>query len=122
MTGFVCVGIGGAVGAMLRYAISLIPYKGGFPVLTLITNILGALAIGVIAGAAVRKGLPQNAVLFLKTGVCGGFTTFSTFSLEAYNLLKQGHYKTAFLYIILSVVCCLAGVAAGMYAAERIEV
>ena len=76
MAGFVCVGIGGAAGAMLRYAISLIPFKGSFPVLTLLTNILGALAIGIIAGAAARKGLPQNAVLFLKTGVCGGFTTF----------------------------------------------
>ena len=119
MTGFVCVGIGGAVGAMLRYAISLIPYKGGFPVLTLITNILGALAIGIIAGAAARKGLPDNAVLFLKTGVCGAFTTFSTFSLEAYNLLEQGNARISVLYIALSVIGCLAGVAAGMYTAER---
>mgnify|MGYP002801095064 CR=1 FL=1 len=120
MAGFVCVGLGGALGAMLRYAISLIPFKGGFPVLTLITNVLGALAIGMIAGAAARRGLPQNAVLFLKTGVCGGFTTFSTFSLEAYNLLEQGHVKASVLYIILSVTCCLAGVAAGLYAAEHI--
>ena len=52
MAGFVCVGIGGAAGAMLRYAISLIPFKGSFPVLTLLTNILGALAIGIIAVAA----------------------------------------------------------------------
>ena len=120
MAGFVCVGIGGAAGAMLRYAISLIPFKGSFPVLTLLINILGALAIGIIAGAAARKGLPQNAVLFLKTGVCGGFTTFSTFSLEAYNLLEQGDVKASVLYVVLSVGCCLAGVAAGMYAAEHI--
>ena len=120
MAGFVCVGIGGAAGAMLRYAISLIPFKGSFPVLTLLTNILGALAIGIIAGAAAGKGLPQNAVLFLKTGVCGGFTTFSTFSLEAYTLMEQGHIKMSLLYIVLSVVCCLAGVTAGMYAAEHI--
>ena len=120
MAGFVCVGLGGALGAMLRYAISLIPFKGGFPVLTLITNVLGALAIGMIAGAAARKGLPQNAVLFLKTGVCGGFTTFSTFSLEAYNLLEQGQIKMSVLYIVLSVVFCMAGVAAGLYAAEHI--
>lgn len=120
MAGIVYVGIGGALGAMLRYAISLIPFKGEFPVLTLITNILGALAIGMIAGAATRKGIPQNAVLFLKTGVCGGFTTFSTFSLEAYNLLDQGHVKASILYIVLSIGCCLAGVAAGMYAGEHI--
>ena len=119
MAGFVCVGIGGAAGAMLRYAISLIPFKGSFPVLTLLTNILGALASGISAGAAARKGLPDNTVLFLKTGVGGGFTTFSTFSLEAYNLFEQGNARISVLYIALSVIGCLSGVAAGMYAAER---
>ena len=93
MTGFLFVGMGGAVGAMLRYAISLIPYKGKFPLLTLFINVIGALIIGTIAGLSARKNLPQNAVLFLKTGVCGGFTTFSTFSLEAYSLLEQGYFK-----------------------------
>ena len=81
MKGFLFVGLGGALGAVLRYAISLFPYKGTFPVLTFITNVLGALLIGYIAGAAARRGLSRNLVLFLKTGVCGGFTTFSTFSL-----------------------------------------
>ena len=80
MTGFVFVGLGGAVGAMLRYAVSLLPYRGTFPVLTLVTNILGALAIGLIAGAAARRQAPEGLILFLKSGVCGGFTTFSTFS------------------------------------------
>ena len=88
MAGFICVGIGGALGAMLRYAISLIPFKGGFPVLTLITNVLGALVIGVIAGAAARKGLPQNAVLFLKTGVCGGL--YDIFHLFAGSIQSAG--------------------------------
>ena len=123
MTGFLCVGAGGAAGAMLRYAISLLPYKGAFPVLTLITNVLGALAIGAIAGAAVRRGLSADSaelVLFLKTGVCGGFTTFSTFSLETYELLNQGHYGTALLYMAASLVLCLAGVAAGIFLTERI--
>ena len=120
MTGFLCVGAGGAAGAMLRYALSLFPYKGAFPVLTLITNVLGALAIGAIAGAAARRGLSVELVLFLKTGVCGGFTTFSTFSLETYELLNQGDYGTALLYMAASLVLCLAGVAAGMFLTERI--
>ena len=120
MTGFLCVGAGGAAGAMLRYAISLLPYKGAFPVLTLITNILGALAIGAIAGAAARRGLSAELVLFLKTGVCGGFTTFSTFSLETYELLNQGQYGTALLYMAASLVLCLVGVAAGIFLTERI--
>ena len=120
MTGFLFVGMGGAVGAMLRYAISLIPYKGKFPLLTLFINVTGALVIGIIAGISARKNLPQNAVLFLKTGVCGGFTTFSTFSLEAYNLVEQGYLRGSAVYIILSVIFCLAGVAGGMYIAEYV--
>ena len=76
-------------------------------------------SFGYIAGAAARRGLSRNLVLFLKTGVCGGFTTFSTFSLEAYNLFDGRHYITAVLYMILSMLCCLAGVAAGLYLAER---
>lgn len=117
MSGLLCVGLGGALGAMLRYGISLLPYKGTFPLLTLVTNVLGALIIGYIAGMAVRKNMPADLVLFLKTGVCGGFTTFSTFSLEAYTLFGKGHYGIAALYMVLSVGFCLAGVAAGMYAA-----
>ena len=56
MAGFLYVGAGGALGAALRYAISLLPYKGLFPALTLITNVLGAAAIGCIAGMAARRG------------------------------------------------------------------
>ena len=120
MSALICVGLGGALGAMLRYGISLLPYKGTFPLLTLATNVLGALIIGYIAGMAARKDMPTNLVLFIKTGVCGGFTTFSTFSLEAYTLFRKGHYAAAVLYMILSVGFCLAGVIAGMYAAEHI--
>lgn len=119
VTSFVCVGLGGAVGAMLRYAVSLMPYRGTFPALTLVTNLLGALAIGVIAGMAARREAPEGLVLFLKTGVCGGFTTFSTFSLEAWQLLEKGHGWMAVTYMLLSVLGCLAGVAAGMWAASR---
>ena len=73
-----------------------------------------------IAGAAARKGLPQNAVLFLKTGVCGGL--YDIFHLFAGSIQSAGagQIKMSVLYIALSVVFCLAGVAAGMYAAEHI--
>ena len=84
---FLFVALGGAVGAMARYAISLIPLKTEFPFLTLITNVIGAILIGFIVGiTSARDGVSKNMVLFWKTGVCGGFTTFSTFSLESYNL------------------------------------
>ena len=79
MAGFLYVGAGGALGAALRYAISLLPYKGLFPALTLITNVLGAAAIGYIAGVAARRGGHEQLVLFLKTGVCGGLQRFLRF-------------------------------------------
>ena len=80
--GFLAVALGGAIGAMGRYAISLIPAKTAFPILTLITNFLGAVLIGFIVGlVSKRDDLSPSVVLFWKTGVCGGFTTFSTFSL-----------------------------------------
>lgn len=64
MAGFLYVGAGGALGAALRYAISLLPYKGLFPALTLITNVLGAAAIGCIAGVAARRGGHEQAGAF----------------------------------------------------------
>lgn len=118
--GFIFVGLGGAIGAMLRYAISLLPCRSPFPVLTLATNVLGALAIGFIAGTAVRREMPQYLLLFLKTGVCGGFTTFSTFSLEAYQLLHEKQYFLSAAYTVCSVLFCFAGIVLGMYAAKRV--
>lgn len=120
MSRFLWVALGGAAGAMLRYAISLIPVRGSFPVLTLFTNLLGALLIGLIAGAAEWAHPSPNLVLFAKTGLCGGFTTFSTFSLESYALLKAGRRGAAALYILLSVGLCLLGVWLGRLLAARI--
>lgn len=111
--GFIFVGIGGAVGAMLRYAISLVPVKTTFPILTLITNVIGAFAIGMIVALALKHGISDNAVLFLKTGVCGGFTTFSTFSLEAYNLFKDGKPVLGIAYAVLSLGLCILMVMLG---------
>lgn len=111
---FLFVALGGAVGAAGRYAISLIPIKTSFPVLTLITNILGAIAIGFIAGMMnSREDTSPHLLLFWKTGVCGGFTTFSTFSLEAFLLLEGKSYAAGGLYIALSVICCLLGILCG---------
>ncbi|MCR5665272.1 MAG: fluoride efflux transporter CrcB [Eubacterium sp.] len=114
MTGFLCVALGGAIGAAGRYAISLIPVKMEYPILTLVTNILGAILIGFIVGMATsHPGMSKNVVLLLKTGVCGGFTTFSTFSLEAVQLLENKSYVAGGSYMVLSVVCCLLGIFAG---------
>lgn len=108
------VGLGGSCGAICRYLISQIPYKGSFPFLTLITNLAGAVLIGAVVGlASSKKELSPNMVLFWKTGVCGGFTTFSTFSLEALQLMEMGRSAYAALYIALSILGCIVGVWAG---------
>lgn len=112
---FLFVALGGAFGAVCRYALSLVTVKIDFPLMTFITNLLGAFFIGLIVGFAGKKNAPANLVLFLKTGFCGGFTTFSTFSLEAYNLFQSGLYGTAVLYAVLSLVLCIAGVALGIF-------
>jgi CrcB protein len=112
------VAAGGAVGSVMRYLISLMPCRGSFPLPTLIANLLGALIIGFIAGYAPLKGAGKNTVLFFKTGMCGGFTTFSTFSLEAFGLFEKGRNALGAAYIIMSVAGCLLGVWAGMTAGK----
>lgn len=116
MRACVFVGVGGFVGAVCRYLISLLPYRGGFPALTLLTNFLGAVAIGAVVSLAggLLKTYPE-AVLFLKTGVCGGFTTFSTFSLETLTLLETQKPVHAGLYALLSVGLCVCGVFMGRH-------
>ena len=104
------VGLGGFVGSVLRYLVSLVPleHESGFPLVTLGINVLGAFLLGLIMTAAGRSsGLDARTLLFLKVGVCGGFTTFSTFALEAHGLLSGGKPLVAMLYMILSVVLCV---------------
>lgn len=113
MLNCLAVGIGGFIGAVLRYLISLIPIKNpiSFPVNTLIINITGALTIGLIVFAAAKnKNLDSRLILFLKVGICGGFTTFSTFSLETAQLLKNGSITAAILYVLLSVILGITAV------------
>ncbi|MCR5102252.1 MAG: CrcB family protein [Butyrivibrio sp.] len=116
------IALGGALGAVLRYAISLIPFKPlGFPFMTFITNILGSVIIGIIVGLVLAKpSLSGNFEGFFKIGFCGGFATFSTFSLELVNLLAEREYVTGGVYATTSIAFCIMGVALGEYLADRI--
>ena len=112
----VFVGLGGLVGSVLRYLVSLIPleHESGFPLITLGINVLGAFLLGLImAYAGKSTALDPRALLFLKVGICGGFTTFSTFALEAHGLLSGGKPVVALLYMLLSVVLCVLAVYGG---------
>lgn len=122
MENFLIVGLGGAAGAAGRYAVSLIPLKIGFPLLTMLTNLIGALLIGFIAGLSEDGIMREKWTLFWKTGVCGGFTTFSTFSLEAWKLIGDGKFLTGGAYILLSVILCILGAAAGYYFGKKLVI
>ena len=117
MVAILCVGAGGCLGAIGRYLIGLAPFDGSFPLTTFFVNFMGAVAIGALTEASLgTAGMPREAELFFKTGLCGGFTTFSTFSLETLALFEGGKYATAALYAGGSLVACVLGVAAGKLA------
>lgn len=77
---------------------------------TLLVNITGAFVIGLIAAISVKTGIHPKLVLFLKVGLCGGFTTFSTFSAETVRLLQEGKTGLAVTYIAASVLCCVLAI------------
>lgn len=103
------VGLGGSIGSMARYAVSLIIKTKLFPYATLSINIMGSFIIGLLFAMSIKEqGMSDNWKLFLATGICGGFTTFSAFSLENMGLLQSGKVGMALTYIILSVILGIA--------------
>ena len=111
---FLLVALGGGIGSMLRYGTSLMINAKYFPWATLAVNIIGSFLIGLILALSIKEeSILYNWKLFLATGVCGGFTTFSAFSLENMELLQNGKYLFAATYIALSVVLGIAAAFAG---------
>ncbi len=99
------VGLGGGIGSMLRYGATLLISPRYFPYATLAVNITGSFIIGVVFAMSIKDEVfLNNWKLFLATGFCGGFTTFSAFSIENLGLLQHGKYGLAFTYIISSIV------------------
>ena len=111
--------IGGAIGAALRYLLSKLTFAlfgPGFPWGTLAANLLGGLAMGLLVGSLART-LPTNSEqlrLLLGVGVLGGFTTFSSFSLETVNMVQRGEIGTAGVYVMASVVGAFLALIAGL--------
>lgn len=112
------IGFGSAFGGILRYSISLLTSKyiqSKFPLPTFLANIIGCLLIGIFIGWIQKNPSQHDAIKFLLiVGFCGGFTTFSSFSLENINLIMTGQIKTALIYIFTSIIFGLLSVWAGI--------
>lgn len=126
MTNLLCVALGGALGATLRHLAGLLignTAKGCFPWATFAVNITGCLAIGflsVVLTSGVASLRQEHLRMLLITGVCGGFTTFSTFSRESVTLLQDGHAAMCLAYVAGSFVAGLAAVVAGIWMARTL--
>jgi fluoride exporter len=116
--GFLIVFAGGGVGAALRHGFNLAFARligTAFPYATLFENVSGSIVMGLlIAFFAFKSGIPQHWQLFLTTGILGGYTTFSTFSLDAALLYERGEIGPAALYILLSVLLSIGGLFGGL--------
>ena len=119
MYSFLLVGAGGAIGAMARYGFASFvgrTWPMSFPLATLLINIIGSIAMGLLVGLMARFLPPwqEDARLFVAVGVLGGFTTFSAFSLDTIVLFESGAPLQAGGYVLLSVVLCLIGLYLGL--------
>ena len=116
--GYLIVFFGAGIGGAMRHGVNLASarlFGFGFPFGTIIVNIAGSLLIGLLAGYfAFRTGVPQHMRLFLTTGILGGFTTFSAFSLDAALLMERHAYWSAAAYILGSVILSLVALFAGL--------
>ncbi|MFO7286872.1 MAG: fluoride efflux transporter CrcB [Gammaproteobacteria bacterium] len=123
---YLWVALGGALGSVGRYAVGRVVARvadGGFPFATLLVNVSGSMLIGVLAGLATagRHSLPAAAEAFLLIGVLGGFTTFSSFSLETLLLVRAGEWTAAVVNVLGSVALCLLAVSLGFAAASALS-
>lgn len=121
---YLWVTVGSAIGGLLRFAITrlTLPISTSFPFGTVIINILGSFVIGYFGTLTLAGGkyaVPEDLRLFVMVGLCGGFTTFSSFSLQTFDLLRSGAWGRALANVGLSVLLCLAAVAAGHLLAQR---
>lgn len=118
--------VGGALGTLLRYAMSVwaLPFSQNLPWGTIVINILGSFLIaffGTLTLAGGRFPVSDNMRLFVMVGFCGGYTTFSSFSLQTLDLMRAGALSRAAINIVASVILCLGAVALGHALASRLN-
>ena len=116
--GFLIVFIGGCIGAALRHGFNLAfasAFGTAFPYATVFENVSGSVAMGMLVALfAFRSGVPHHWQLFLTTGILGGYTTFSSFSLDVAVLYERGEIGLTALYVLLSVALSIGGLFGGL--------
>jgi fluoride exporter len=125
-TSCLVVMLGGALGTLARYALSVLalPISRGLPWGTILINVAGSFVIGLFGALTLAGGrypASENLRLFVMIGLCGGFTTFSSFSLQTLDLMRGGAMGRAAVNVVASVVLCVAAVAAGYALAAQIN-
>ena len=122
LLGYLVVFLGAGLGGLLRHGVNRVTLLtgGGYPWNTVVVNVVGSFAMGLLAGWwAFRGDAHQTLRLFLATGVLGGFTTFSAFSLDAALLWERGRMAGAMLYLTFTVILALAGLFLGVALMRR---
>jgi fluoride exporter len=121
---YLWVAIGSALGGLLRYVLTRLTLNisVAFPYGTVLINVLGSFVIGYFGTLTLqgtRYTVSDNMRLFVMVGICGGFTTFSSFSLQTFELLRTGGWGRALANVVFSVILCVSAVAVGHILAER---
>lgn len=123
MLNVLAIFIGGGLGSLSRYGISnlLKMYSMDFPIATISVNIIGSLILGFAITLFWNKAPMHDTLkLAITVGFCGGLTTFSTFSWETFDLIKQGDYLLALLYILISVLACVLAISLGAFLSKYV--
>ncbi len=108
--------LGGGLGSILRYSVSKLFFvlNISFPIGTLVANVISSFILGLLVGYNINNNMSENYRLLFMVGLCGGFSTFSTFSYESFDMLKNGYYLLPGLYIIVSLILGILSIALGV--------
>jgi CrcB protein len=120
------IALGGALGTLARYGVSVFaaPYSQSLPWGTIVINVTGSFVIGCFGTLTLANGrfpVPEAVRLFVMVGLCGGYTTFSAFSLQTLDLLRAGFGAKALFNVVFSVIACILAVSAGYWVASQLN-